>query len=79
MNGKIKFHKATGPAFNVGEVWVGSDGNTKVTIVGVSKYPGATSNHTSDYSVTYEWNGVQYEKDAWNFQVRYTHQADLSL
>ena len=23
MNGKIKFHKATGPAFNEGEVWVG--------------------------------------------------------
>jgi hypothetical protein len=21
MNGNIKFHKATGPAFNVGEVW----------------------------------------------------------
>jgi hypothetical protein len=72
MNGKIKFHKATGPAFNVGEVWVGSNG-TKVAIVGVSKYPGATSNHTS------EWNGVQYEKDAWNFQVRYTHQADLNV
>ncbi len=83
MNGKIKFHKATGPAFNVGEVWVGSDGNTKVTIVSVRKYPGATSDHTSDYGVTYEWEEhgqmVQHEKDAWNFQVRYTHQADLNV
>jgi hypothetical protein len=82
MNGKIKFHKATGPAFNPGEVWVGS-GGTKVTIVSVQKYPGATSDHTSDYGVTYEWEErgqmVQHEKDAWNFQVRYTHQADLML
>lgn len=82
MNGKIKFHKATGPAFNPGEVWVDSSGS-KVTVVSVRKYPGATSDHTSDYGVTYEWkeNGkiVQHEKDAWNFQVRYTHQADLIL
>ena len=83
MNGKIKFHKATGPAFNVGEVWVGS-GKTKVTIVSVRKYPGATSDHTSDYGVTYEWTEAdgtinRHEKDAWNFQVRYTHQADLHV
>lgn len=44
----------------------------------------ATSDHTSDYGVTYQWaeaNGEirQHEKDAWNFQVRYTHAADLNL
>lgn len=82
MNGKIKFHKATGPAFNPGEVWVSSGGN-KVTIVSVRKYPRATSDHISDYAVTYEWKEkgeiVQHEKDAWNFQVRYIHQADLML
>lgn len=82
MNGKIKFHKATGPAFAVGEIWVGSSGH-KVEIVSVRKYPGATSDHTSDYGVTYKTdpsNSEQvHEKDAWNFQVRYTHQADLML
>lgn len=82
MNGKIKFHKATGPAFAVGEIWVGSSGH-KVEIVSVRKYPGATSDHTSDYGVTYKVNTVSdnpeltHEKDCWNFQVRYTHQADL--
>jgi hypothetical protein len=85
MNGTIKWHKATGPAFSVGEQWVGMTG-TRVTIVSVQKYPGASaeSNHTSDYSVTYEridHKGVlqQYENDAWNFQVRYTHVADLHV
>jgi hypothetical protein len=85
MNGTIKWHKATGPAFSAGERWVGSSGS-RVTIVSVRRYPGADpmSNHTSDYGVTYEWvdnNGkvFQYEKDAWNFQVRYTHVADLHV
>lgn len=81
MNGKIKFHKATGPAFNPGEIWVGSRGH-RVEVVSVRKYPGATSDHTSDYGVTYKVAPksdpeAQHEKDAWNFQVRYTHQADL--
>lgn len=83
MNHVQKFHKATGPAFNVGEQWIGNGGKIKVNIVSVRKYPGATSNHTSDYGVTYEWvvNGevVQHEKDAWNFQVRYHHIADNKL
>lgn len=81
MNGKVKFHKATGPAFNVGEVWVSANG-VKVEVVSVQKFPGATGDHTSDYSVTYKTDPVANpqqinEKDAWNFQVRYTHQADL--
>jgi len=84
MNGNVKWHKATGPAFAPGEQWVGTSGH-KVTIVSVRKYPGASmdSNHTSDFGVTYTWmeNGEarQHEKDAWNFQVRYTHVADLNL
>lgn len=81
MNGARKFHKATGPAFNPGEVWVSSCG-IRVEIVSVRKYQGATSDHTSDYGVTYKTDPVNnperlHEKDAWNFQVRYTHQADL--
>ena len=83
MNGTIKFHKATGPAFNSGEIWHGSGSNC-VTIVSVRKYPGATTDHTSDYGVTYQWTEstgtiCQHEKDAWNFQIRYTHFADLNL
>ena len=83
MNGNVKFHKATGPAFNPGEIWIGV-GNVRVEILSVRKYPGATSNHTSDYGVTYKTDPVNFpenthEKDAWNFQVRYTHQADLVL
>ena len=81
MNGKIKFHPPTGPAFHEGEVWCASDkGRHSVTIVKVAKYRGAVTDHTSDYGVTYEWveNGkvVQHTKDAWNFQVRYTHRSD---
>lgn len=82
MNGKIKFHKATGPAFHPGEVWVGASGS-KVEIVSVRKYPGATADHSSDYGVTYKTDPLKseqiHEKDAWNFQVRYTHSADLEL
>lgn len=82
MNGTIKFHKATGPAFYPGECWFGSRKHC-VTIVSVRKYPGATTDHTSDYAVTYQWTEgdrvVQHEKDAWNFQVRYTHGADLHV
>ena len=83
MNGNVKFHKATGPAFNPGEVWI-AVGGIRVEIVSVRKYPGATSDHTSDYGVTYKTDPVRnpeatHEKDAWNFQVRYRHIADLNL
>lgn len=78
MNGKIKFHKPTGPAFNVGEVWQSSSGS-KVVIVSVRKYANG-GNEISDYAVTYDQIGeIRTEKDAWNFQVRYSHVADLKL
>lgn len=81
MNGKVKFHKAMGPAFNTGEVWVSASG-VKVEVVSVRKYPGTIGDHASDYGVIYKTDPVANpqqvnEKDAWNFQVRYTHQADL--
>lgn len=68
MNGKIKFHKATSPAFNQGEIWVCSSGY-KVEVVSVRKYPGATGDHMSDYGVTYKGkkSGLTYEKDCWFF------------
>jgi hypothetical protein len=83
MNGKIKFHKATGPAFAQGEVWVSASG-VKVEIVSVRKYIGATTDHSSDYSVTYKTDpnnkpDLTGKTDGWNFQLRYTHQADVGL
>ena len=82
MNGKNKWHKATGPAFAVGEQWISHVGRINTTIVSVRKYPGASpdSNHISDYGVTYQYSdGTTHEKDAWNFQVRYHHVADDNL
>ena len=84
MNGKRKLHKATGPAFAPGEQWVGS-GNSVVTILSVRKYPSASADscNTSNFAVTYTWiehgECLKHEKDAWNFQVRYTHIADMNL
>lgn len=83
MNGTIKFHKATGPAFNSGETWISSNG-TKVEVVSIRKYPGATTDHSCDYGVTYKTDPINRpeltnEKDCWSFQVRYTHQADQKL
>ena len=84
MNGEVKWHKATGPAFNAGEQWVGDGGRIRVEIVSVRRYPGATGFHNSDYGVTYKTDPINnpeqtHEKDAWNFQVRYTHIADLNV
>jgi hypothetical protein len=84
MNGKIKIHKATGPAFNAGERWYFADGtDSYVEIISVVKYRGATGNTSSDYEVTYKTDpknnpDATNTKDAWNFQCRYTHAADLT-
>jgi hypothetical protein len=77
MNHNIKIHKATGPAFAAGEVWVGSSGS-KVTVLSVEKTPGSTGNHSSDFRVTYQQvdNSIT-TKDCYNFQVRYQHTADF--
>lgn len=80
MNGNIKFHKPKSPAFNQGEIWVSACG-TKVEIVSVRKYPGASSDGMSSYGVTYKVDPyknpeVLNEKDCWSFQVRYNHIAD---
>ena len=80
MNGTKKWHKATGPAFLPGEQWVSCAGIIRCSIVSVRKYPRATSDHSSDYCVTYQYeDGTTHEKDAWNFQVRYIHVADKNL
>lgn len=38
MNGKMKFHKANGPALNAGERWVSCAGKIRCEIVSVRKY-----------------------------------------
>ena len=79
MNGAKKFHKPTGPAFHAGEVWHSAAGRIRVVILGVRKYANG-GNEISDYAVRYDnGEGVEVEKDAWNLQVRYVHQADLAL
>jgi hypothetical protein len=86
MNGKIKIHKPTGPAFNVGEVWYSAGGNLRVEIIGVNIYPYATKFPTEArlttncFEVSYlQSDGTVAKKDAWCFQVRYSHQADIYL
>jgi hypothetical protein len=76
MNGKIKFHKATGPAFEPGQLW-SYDVGRNVEIVKVYG-PEGQGHHASDYTVLYRnvTTGEYHQKDAWNFQVRYTHVAD---
>jgi hypothetical protein len=81
MNGKIKFHKGTSPAFRAGEVWFPCDSTpSPVKIVSCNPFHSLTEpTHCSDFNVVYEWNGQLFEKDAWNFQTRYTHSADRFL
>lgn len=86
MNGKKKFHKVNGPAFNPGEVWYSCDGaGIRVEIVSVRPYTKRVGRSDelsgiSDYGVTYlQSDGTTNEKDGWNFQVRYFHQADKNL
>ena len=77
MNKHIKFHKANGPAFAVGEQWHNGYNHNYVTIKSVRNW----GPNKWDYDVTYTWtnaNGEECEhtKDAWNFQVRYMHKSD---
>ncbi len=73
MNKTVKFHKANGPAFHMGEIWKNIVSGHEVEIVNVRKF----GNEKWDYEVTYiDENDQRWKKDAWNFQVRYTHCAD---
>jgi len=83
MNGNIKIHKAQGPAFMDGEIWYSANGS-KVTVLSCKLYNEIVlqyrSAHASDFEVEYmQADGTIYCKDAWNFQVRYTHHADMNL
>lgn len=75
MNGNVKFHKANGPAFAKGEVWVSANG-INCTIDRVENY----GCDTWDWDVYYTFSdGSSSCKNVWSFQVRYQHQADIRL
>lgn len=79
MNGAKKFHSPDGPAFNPGEIWIGSGGH-KVEIIRVERY----GVDKWDVDVYYwipmdERRSVEWNKNAWSFQVRYEHQADKEI
>lgn len=78
MNGANKWHSPDGPAFAPGEKWVPADGSPRtVEIVSTRRYGSAKW----DVEVVYcdPVSGETWDKDAWNFQVRYTHEADKNL
>lgn len=75
MNGAKKFHNPDGPAFNEGEKWVATPKSfviiQRVERYGVDKW---------DVDVYYtQIDGSTAHKNAWSFQVRYQHQADLEI
>lgn len=78
MNGKIKFHSPDGPAFQAGERWVSSSG-TEVEIIRMSRWGTDKWDIDVVYYPVLERDADPYTKDAWNFQVRYTHLADLAV
>ncbi len=76
MNGAKKFHKPTGPAFKAGEVWFGISTKHPVEIEKVEKF----GDGKWDFNIVYSDEDENiWERDAWNFQVRYQHQADLNI
>ena len=79
MNGNTKFHKPESPAFYPGEVWVSAEGKHRVTVVSVRRW----GNDRWDADVTFSFTEAgevrESHKDCWNFQVRYSHIADLVL
>jgi hypothetical protein len=68
-----KFYHPFEPAFAPGSVWVSSGGH-KVRIERIFKYRGAVTDGTWDYGVVYaDKDGRVRERDAWNFQCRYSY------
>lgn len=66
--------------FNHGKIWYSSC-CTSVKILQVSKYnetDNSDNDKLSNYKITYEntKTGVQYENDAWHFQVRYSPEVN---
>ena len=77
MNHASKFHKADGPAFVQGQRWTHNNGKNWVTVVRTERFGDGKWDVEVYYTVPHDVR--EYHKDAWNFQVRYTHEADLHL
>jgi hypothetical protein len=79
MNGEKKFHNPDGPAFNAGEVWVSSEG-ARVAIHRTERYGVDKWDVDVFYWVPMDARrSVECSKNAWAFQVRYQHKADLEI
>jgi len=78
MNGAKKFHSPDGPAFNEGQIWYSSCG-VKARIERVERYGVDKWDVRVFYSFPVVGNGQLACKDAWNFQVRYQHEADNEI
>ena len=73
MNDAIKLHSPDGPAFNKGEVWRSASG-----IIAIIESTRRYGSDKWDVEVTYSFlDGTISSKNAWSFQVRYTHRADF--
>ena len=75
MNHASKFHNADGPAFVQGQRW--SNAKSFVTVVRTERFGDGKWDVEVYYTVPND--DREYHKDAWNFQVRYVHEADLHL
>ena len=73
MNGEMKLHNPDGPAFRKGEVWRSASG-----IIAIIESTRRYGTDKWDVEVTYSFiDGTISSKNAWSFQVRYTHSADF--
>ena len=72
------FHKPEDSVFNTGEIWYASDNTDEAGIVIVNKH--RYGEGAFDASIYYRGAGEKlthvFDKDAWNFQVRYTHSSE---
>ena len=76
MNGVRKFHSPDGPAFAPGQEWVSCSGKIRCWVIGTRRW----GSDKWDVEVTYRYaDGAESRKDAWNFQVRYEHIADVGV
>lgn len=91
MNGAKKFHSPDGPAFLPGELWESCEGHV-VEIKGTERYGsdkwdvnvyyiyvGKLANMPAMLTDGRPLPAREFSKDAWNFQVRYQHQADKEI
>lgn len=77
MNHAPKFHKAEGPAFVQGQRWTSTNGRSWATVVRTERFGAGKWDVEVYYTVPND--DREYHKDAWNFQVRHVHEADLHL